>query len=113
MGTDHSRVECTQVDIGRVFPQVIWHTEMPILRTSPAPMYLLSRLVQENGFKVVLTGEGADEFLAGYNLFKEAKVRRFWARQPDSRIRPLLLRKLYPYVPQLSGRGGAFAALSS
>ena len=71
-------------------------------------MYLLSRLVQENGFKVVLTGEGADEFLAGYNLFKEAKVRRFWARQPDSRIRPLLLRKLYPYVPQLSGRGGAY-----
>lgn len=106
--TDHSRVECTQVDIGRVFPQVIWHTEMPILRTSPAPMYLLSRLVQENGFKVVLTGEGADEFLAGYNIFKEAKVRRFWARQPDSRVRPLLLRKLYPYVPQLSGRGGAY-----
>ncbi|MDH4135207.1 MAG: asparagine synthase (glutamine-hydrolyzing) [Anaerolineae bacterium] len=108
LGTDHSRVECTQADIGRVFPQVIWHTEMPILRTSPAPMYLLSRLVHENGFKVVLTGEGADEFLAGYNIFKEAKVRHFWARQPDSRIRPLLLRKLYPYIPQLSERGGTY-----
>jgi asparagine synthase (glutamine-hydrolysing) len=108
LGTEHSRVECTQADIGRVFPQVIWHTEMPILRTSPAPMYLLSRLVHESGFKVVLTGEGADEFLAGYNIFKEAKVRRFWARQSDSRMRPLLLQKLYPYVPQLSGRGGAY-----
>ena len=108
LGTDHSRVECTHADIGRIFPQVIWHTEMPILRTSPAPMYLLSRLVHESGFKVVLTGEGADEFLAGYNIFKEAKVRRFWARQPDSRIRPLLLQKLYPYIPQLSGRGGAY-----
>jgi len=108
LGTDHSRVECTQADIGRVFPQVLWHTEMPILRTSPAPMYLLSQLVHENGFKVVLTGEGADEFLAGYNIFKEAQVRRFWARQPDSRMRPLLLRKLYPYIHQLSDQGGAY-----
>ncbi len=32
------------------------------------------------GIKVVLTGEGADEMFAGYDLFREAKVRRFWAR---------------------------------
>ncbi len=108
LGTEHSQVECTAADIGRVFPQVIWHTEMPVLRTSPAPMYLLSRLVHESGFKVVLTGEGADEFLAGYNIYKEAKVRRFWARQPDSRIRPLLLRRLYPYISQLSGQNEAY-----
>lgn len=108
LGTEHSRMECTETDIGRVFPQVIWHTEMPILRTSPAPMYLLSQLVHESGFKVVLTGEGADEFLAGYNIYKEAKVRRFWARQPDSRIRPLLLRKLYPYISQLSSQSEAY-----
>ena len=45
----------------------------------PAPLYLLSRLVRENGYKVVLTGEGADEVLGGYDIFKEAKIRRFWA----------------------------------
>ncbi|RME76555.1 MAG: asparagine synthase (glutamine-hydrolyzing) [Chloroflexi bacterium] len=98
-------VEARNRDIGRVFPQVIWHTEIPVMRTSPAPMFLLSRLVQEHGYKVVVTGEGADEILAGYNIFKEARVRRFWARQPDSVLRPLLLYRLYPYLAGLSATG--------
>jgi asparagine synthase (glutamine-hydrolysing) len=55
--------------------------------------------------KVVLTGEGADEFLGGYNIFKENNVRRFWARQPDSSLRPLLLQKLYGYVGGLNSAG--------
>ena len=50
---------------------------------------------------MVLTGEGADEVFAGYDMFKEARVRRFCARQPTSRIRPHLFRKLYPYLPGL------------
>jgi len=57
-------VRATHGDIGRVFPDVVWHTEIPIMRTAPAPMFLLSKLVRETNFKVVLTGEGADEFLA-------------------------------------------------
>jgi asparagine synthase (glutamine-hydrolysing) len=107
LSTDHRRLECADADVGRVFPDVIWHAEWPILRTSPAPMFLLSRLVQQNGIKVVLTGEGGDEFLGGYNIFKEAKLRRFWARDPESTMRPLLLRRLYPYVQGL-GDGGSF-----
>jgi asparagine synthase (glutamine-hydrolysing) len=54
--------------------------------------------VREAGIKVVLTGEGADEVFAGYDLFREAKVRRFWARQPGSELRPRLLERLYPYL---------------
>jgi asparagine synthase (glutamine-hydrolysing) len=102
LGTRHHLITCTHQDVGRVFPDVVWHTETPIMRTSPAPLYLLSKLVQEHGFKVVLTGEGADEFLAGYNIFKENKIRRFWARQPQSNWRPALLRKLYPYIGDLA-----------
>ncbi|MCA9933481.1 MAG: asparagine synthetase B, partial [Anaerolineales bacterium] len=55
-----------------------------------------------------LTGEGSDEFLAGYNIFKEAKIRRFWARQPQSEIRPLLLSKLYGYIGGLSEGNTAY-----
>ncbi len=66
-------------------------------------MFMLSGLVHENGIKVVITGEGADEFLGGYNIFKETMIREFWSRQPDSRIRPLLLQKLYPYLAQFQG----------
>ena len=95
LGTEHHVVRVTQEDIGRAFPEVIWHAEAPILRTAPVPMFLLSKLVRQAGFKVVLTGEGADEFLAGYDIFKENKIRRFWAAQPGSRSRPLLLRRLY------------------
>jgi asparagine synthase (glutamine-hydrolysing) len=108
LGTDHHIVQITQADIGRVFPDVIWHTEAPVLRTSPAPMYLLSKLVRDHHFKVVLTGEGADEFLGGYNIFKEAQVRRFWARQPNSVLRPLLLKRLYPYIGHLKDRDSAY-----
>jgi len=95
---DNHTVHCALGDIGAAFPQVICHAEMPLLRTAPVPMFLLSKLVHENGFKVVLTGEGADEILGGYDIFKESKIRRFWARQPDSNLRPLLLRRLYPYL---------------
>jgi asparagine synthase (glutamine-hydrolysing) len=108
LGTRHNLITCTHEDIGRVFPDVIWHTETPIMRTSPAPLFLLSELVHDHNFKVVLTGEGADEFLGGYNIFKEAKIRRFWARQPDSEIRPSLLSKLYPYIGGLGQGNDAY-----
>lgn len=98
LGTDHTTVHCSRRDIGEAFPQLIRHTEAPILRTAAAPLMLLSRRVREEGYKVVLTGEGADEVFGGYDIFKEAKVRRFWARQPQSRFRPLLLGRLYGYL---------------
>ena len=98
LGSDHHEVLVSRQDIADVFPTVIAHTERPILRTAPAPLFLLSRLVHEAGIKVVLTGEGADEMFAGYDLFREARVRRFWARQPQSRWRPALFDRLYPYL---------------
>jgi asparagine synthase (glutamine-hydrolysing) len=98
LGTEHAEVVVSRKDIARVFPDVILHAERPILRTAPAPLALLSRLVRESGIKVVLTGEGADEMFAGYDLFREARVRRFWARQPRSEWRPRLLERLYPWL---------------
>ena len=104
LGTEHRSVRCSYQDISNVFPDVIWHTEKPLLRTAPAPLYLLSRLVRSDGYKVVLTGEGSDEFLGGYDLFKEAKIRRFWASDLASRRRPLLLKRLYPYLRNLQAQ---------
>jgi asparagine synthase (glutamine-hydrolysing) len=98
LGSEHREIVVGRQDIAAAFPDVVWHAERPILRTAPAPLYLLSNLVHEAGIKVVLTGEGADEMFAGYDLFREGKVRRFWARRADSEIRPLLLERLYPYL---------------
>lgn len=110
IGTAHKTTHTTQQAIGDIFPDVIWHTEIPILRTAPAPMYFLSKLVNDNHYKVVMTGEGADEFFGGYNIFKETMVRRFWARQPKSDMRPLLLQKLYPYLASTSRNPAFFQA---
>lgn len=102
LNTNHRSITCTNEDISEIFPKVIWHAESPMLRTAPAPMYNLSKFVRSNHIKVVITGEGADEMLAGYDIFKEMVIRRFWASEPNSKFRPLLLKKLYPYIPQIS-----------
>lgn len=96
--TDHRSIEIDDDFIGAIFGDVVWHAESPMIRTAPAPLYALSELVRNNNIKVVLTGEGADEIFGGYNIFKENIIRRFWAKDPDSKLRPLLLQKLYPYI---------------
>ncbi|MCP4402527.1 MAG: asparagine synthase, partial [bacterium] len=108
LGTQHSQVLVDNAQIRDNFPDVIWHSEIPLVRTAPVPLYLLSKLVRESRFKVVLTGEGSDELFGGYNIFKEAKVRHFWGKQPESRLRPLLLEKLYPYVFKDASRARFF-----
>jgi asparagine synthase (glutamine-hydrolysing) len=98
LGTRHHTLRVRGSEIAEELPAVVRHAERPLLRTAPAPLFLLSRRVREAGFKVVLTGEGADELFAGYDLFREDQVRRFWARRPDSSWRPRLLDRLYPYL---------------
>ncbi|MDZ7618960.1 MAG: asparagine synthase (glutamine-hydrolyzing), partial [Patescibacteria group bacterium] len=104
LGTDHTSVYCDSATIARVFPNVVLHAERPLLRSAPAPMYLLSQLVRASRLKVVLTGEGADEVLGGYDLFKEDKVRRFCVADPDSAARAALFGKLYPYMSNLQAQ---------
>ncbi len=98
LGSEHREVIVSRGDIAEALPEVVWHAERPMLRTAPVPLYLLSQIVRRAGIKVVLTGEGADEVFAGYDIFREGKVRRFWARQPHSTRRPQLLGRMYPYL---------------
>jgi asparagine synthase (glutamine-hydrolysing) len=109
LGTQHEDVVVSPSDIVEIFPQVIRHTETPIVRAAPAPLYLLSKLVSENGYKVVVTGEGADEVLAGYDIFREARVRMFWSRDPESTKRSRALELLYPWMARSPGKAPAFA----
>lgn len=106
--TRHTELRCDAEDIARILPDVIRHAEQPVFRAAPAPLYLLAKLVRDAGFKVVLTGEGADEIMGGYDIFKEAKIRRFWGRNPDSRWRPLLLKRLYPYMAAIQRQPAAY-----
>jgi asparagine synthase (glutamine-hydrolysing) len=99
LGTEHHVVFCDRETLAAELPNMVYHTEAPQLRAGPVSMSLLSQSVNRHGFKVVLTGEGSDEFLLGYDLFKETAVRRFMARDPGSAMRRRLTRHLYPYLP--------------
>ncbi|MFA5551876.1 MAG: asparagine synthase (glutamine-hydrolyzing) [Trueperaceae bacterium] len=110
LGVTLRSIKVSDADVAKAFPEVVRHAEKPMLRTAPGPLLLLSRFVREADFKVVLTGEGSDELLGGYNIFQEAMVRRFWARQPNSRLRPQLLGRLYPYLSRDLQQGGGFMA---
>jgi len=98
LDADHSHLMIETDKIAENLVSTLYHAESPILRLAPVPMGMLSSLVRKNNFKVVLTGEGADEVLGGYDIFKESKVRHFWAKDPKSNFRPLLLKRLYPYL---------------
>jgi asparagine synthase (glutamine-hydrolysing) len=108
VGSRHAVQHIGPNAIAEIFPDVISHTETPLVRTAAAPLFMLSRLTRERGIKVVLTGEGADELFLGYDLFKETVVRLFCLRQPNSRMRPRLFDRLYPYLMQGSRSGGDF-----
>lgn len=109
-GTTHHAIDVSDTDIAEVFPEVVRHAEHTLLRTAPAPMFLLSRLVRDQGFKVVVTGEGADEVWGGYDIFREAKVRQFWARNPASAIRSRAVELLYPWLSRSPNLAPAFSA---
>ena len=61
--------------------QCIYHLEQPQRMAVDVPHYLLSGLVRENHYKVVYTGDGADEVLAGYDCFRQDYM-RLWSNGP-------------------------------
>ena len=109
--TRHRSVTATDALVAALLPEVVEHAEQVLVRAAPAPLLALSREVRRGGGKVVLTGEGSDEIFLGYDLYAETRVRRFWARAPGSRVRPALLRRLYPYLPLASQGEAALRAL--
>lgn len=74
-------VGCRQVvvpfdgqDVMKGYPELIHTAEMPVMDTACAALLALAKEVHRQGFKVALTGEGSDEFLAGYPWFKLNKI---------------------------------------
>ncbi len=93
-----ARTTVGSAEIAELLPRVVELAERPMLRTAPAPLLRLAGSVRDTGRKVVVTGEGADELFGGYDLFREDKVRRFCARDPESQWRPLLYTRLNEYL---------------
>ncbi len=61
----------TAEDLYQNFSRTIWHTERTVYNTLAVAKLLMSQAVNQNGYKVVLTGEGSDELFAGYPAFRK------------------------------------------
>jgi asparagine synthase (glutamine-hydrolysing) len=73
-------------DAMETYPHLIHAAEVPVIDTSCAALMQLARRVHANGQKVVLTGEGADEWLAGYPWYKAAKLFGYLDLVPGLRL---------------------------
>lgn len=70
-GADYTPLVVRQDDLADNFSDAVFHAEGTCINTHGVAKYLLSRSVRSAGYKVVLTGEGADEVLAGYPHFRQ------------------------------------------
>lgn len=68
---DHHVMSLNSNDLYDHFEQTLWHTERTIYNTLGVAKYLMSQQVRDVGYKVVMTGEGADELFAGYPSFRK------------------------------------------
>jgi asparagine synthase (glutamine-hydrolysing) len=106
IGSEHHSIRIDYDSISENFIETVRHAERPLFRTAPVPLFLLSKLVRENDIKVVITGEASDEILFGYDSYKELKLLQFWGRSPNSVLRPLLIKRLYPHLQHYADSKG-------
>jgi asparagine synthase (glutamine-hydrolysing) len=91
LGASQVVVDFRRQDVLNAYPELIRAAEAPVIDTSCAALMLLARAVHRDGYKVALTGEGADEWLAGYSWYKISPPARLPGRHPGTRtqsIRP-------------------------
>jgi asparagine synthase (glutamine-hydrolysing) len=111
IGADAHEVVIDDRDFFGALPRLVWHEDEPIAHPSSVPLYFVSALARSQ-VKVVLTGEGSDELLAGYGKYPRALL-NWRAGSIYSRVLPGALRRaIASGMPALPGRAGRFARRS-
>jgi asparagine synthase (glutamine-hydrolysing) len=88
--TDHHEITITPQEFFAALPKLIWHEDEPIGFIASIPLYFVSKLAQDH-VKVVLTGEGSDEIMAGYGRYAKAVSLLQYGEKYES-LTPELLR---------------------
>ncbi|HZH32735.1 MAG TPA: asparagine synthase (glutamine-hydrolyzing) [Pyrinomonadaceae bacterium] len=68
--TDHHEVIVSSEEFFAALPRLVWHEDEPLAHPSSVALYFVSALAARH-VKVVLTGEGSDEMLAGYERYRK------------------------------------------
>ncbi len=89
-GADFHPIPIRQSDLADRFADATWQAETLFVNAHGVAKYLLSRAVRDAGYKVVLTGEGSDEILAGYAHFRRDQVLSNAQGQDEGAVRQLL-----------------------
>jgi asparagine synthase (glutamine-hydrolysing) len=119
--TEHHEVIVAPQEFFAALPQMVWQEDEPLAHPSSVPLYFVSRLAREH-VKVVLTGEGSDELLGGYERYyktlynlalgsryerftpaplRRAVAGRIRALPVDSRVRHKLTRTFLCLAPDI------------
>jgi asparagine synthase (glutamine-hydrolysing) len=100
--TDHHEILVEPADFAAALPHLIWHEDEPIAHSSSVALYFVSQLAQRY-VKVVLTGEGSDELLAGYYRYRTTLLNlaagRIYHRFSTDGIRRLVRRAVSGLAP--------------
>lgn len=95
IGSDPTIVTCSGDVIARAYPEITTAAESPVVETSGAASLTLAKEVSSQGYKVALSGEGADDCLGGYPWLKAAKAIdafNIGSVRPGNMLRRLALR---------------------
>ncbi|MCC6221469.1 MAG: asparagine synthase (glutamine-hydrolyzing), partial [Deltaproteobacteria bacterium] len=107
LGCRHHLVECGP-ETAELFLDSVYHTELPLQYPVSLPLQRLSKVVQEQGFKVVLTGEGVDEQYAGYDCFRLERIRKVLEFAGLSWLKPYIYRRLFSWLGSPQGMAEFF-----
>ncbi len=98
---DAHEIVIDEQDFFGALPRLVWHEDEPLAHPSSVPLYFVSKLAREH-VKVVLTGEGSDELLAGYGKYPRAlanwRAGEYWSLAPEP-IRQFVSDTLVPRLP--------------
>jgi asparagine synthase (glutamine-hydrolysing) len=107
INADSHEVVIDDVDFFGALPRLVWHEDEPIAHPSSVPLHFVSALARQH-VKVVLTGEGSDELLAGYGKYPRALLNwnagHVYERLVPNAVRVAVASAVVPRVPGRVGR---------
>jgi asparagine synthase (glutamine-hydrolysing) len=107
IGATAHEIVISDDDFFGALPRLVWHEDEPIAHPSSVPLHFVSALARQH-VKVVLTGEGSDELLAGYGKYPRAllnwRAGGVYERLVPAPLRGLVARALVPRLPAAIGR---------
>jgi asparagine synthase (glutamine-hydrolysing) len=77
LGVECKRVEMGFSDFWELAPRIAASLDDPMADPAVLPLYMLGRAARESGFKIALSGEGADEIFGGYSRYRRATLPAF------------------------------------